>query len=86
MTASKFRHCPKHRGLRYRLPIWAWLLVAVGAMLLLLLLLGGVLAFIGNSKRGSAEIRKPVSEPDRTDEQGNDQIHRIFKIKGEEHV
>ena len=34
MTASKFRHCPKSRGLRHRLSVWAWLLIAVGAMLL----------------------------------------------------
>ncbi len=75
MTTSKFRHCPKHRGLRHRLSVWAWLLVAVGAMLLLLLILGGVLAFIRGSKRGSSEIRKPALEPRRPDDQGNDQVH-----------
>ncbi len=72
MTASKFRHCPKSRGFRHHLSIWAWLLVAVGAMLLLLLILGGVLAYRRNSKRGSSEIRKSVPEPRQTDEQGKD--------------
>jgi hypothetical protein len=46
--------------------------VAVGAMLLLLLILGGVLAYRRNSKRGSSEIRKSVPEPRQTDEQGKD--------------
>jgi len=71
LNASKFRHCPKPRGFRHRLSIWAWLLVVVGAMLLLLLILGAVLAFRRNSKRGSSEIRKSVPESRQTDEQGN---------------
>ena len=72
MTTSKFHHCPKHRKFRHRLSIWAWILVAVGAMLLLLLILGGVLAFIRNTKRGSSQIRKSVPEPHRSNQQGND--------------
>ncbi len=86
MTVSKFRHCPRHRGFRHRLTFWAWLLVAVGAMLLLLLILGGVLAYMNNSKRGSSQIRKSVLEPRRNDEQGNGQIHFIFKIIGKKSV
>jgi succinate dehydrogenase hydrophobic anchor subunit len=73
LTASKFRHCPKARGgLRHRLSVWAWILVAVGAMLLLLLILGGVLAFIRNSKKGSYKTKKLTPEPPHNDEQGND--------------
>jgi hypothetical protein len=52
LTTSMFRHCPRARGLGYSLSIWAWVLVGVGGMLLLLLILGGVLAFIRNSKGG----------------------------------
>ncbi|UJR15408.1 hypothetical protein I4U23_002355 [Adineta vaga] len=62
LTASKFRNCPKIRGLRHRLTVWAWLLVAVGAMLLLLLILGGILAFLRNSKKGSADIKQLTPE------------------------
>ncbi len=80
MTASKFHHCSKPRGLRYRLSIWAWILIAVGAMLLLLLILGGVLAFAHNSKRGSVKIRKPEPERRRNDEQGNSRIQLISEI------
>jgi len=75
LTASQFRHCPKPHGFRHHLSIWAWLLILVGAMLLLLLILGGVLAYMRNSKRGSSQISKSVPEPLRTDEPGNDQIH-----------
>ncbi|CAF3027781.1 unnamed protein product [Rotaria sp. Silwood2] len=69
LSASKFRNCPKGHGLRRRLPIWAWLLVAVGAMLLLLLILGGVLAFIRNSKKELPQTRKSISETLRTDKE-----------------
>lgn len=62
MTQSTFRQCPNTRGLRHRLTIWAWILVAVGAMLLLLLILGGVLAFRRNSKRGSLDMRESAPE------------------------
>ena len=62
MTSSTFRHCPKVRSLRHRLTVWAWLLVAVGGMLLLLLILGGILAFIRNSKKGSVDIKQPTPE------------------------
>jgi hypothetical protein len=72
LTASQFRHCPKNHGLRHRLSPWAWVLVAVGAMLLLLLILGGVLTFNRNSKRGSLRTEKPTSESRRSDEKGND--------------
>lgn len=74
MTVSKFRHCPKSRGLRHRLSVWAWLLVVVGALLLLLLILGGVLAFIRNSKRGSLQIQKPPPETRHSDEPGMNEI------------
>ncbi len=77
MTGSKFNHCPKSRGFRHRLTLWAWILIAVGAMLLLLFILGGVLAFIRNSKRGSVEIRKPESERRHTDEQSKNRIQFI---------
>ena len=86
LTASKFRHCPKHRGLHHRLPIWAWLLVAVGAMLLLLLILGGVLAFIRNMKKGPSQGKNSATETRRTDEPGNHQINFIFKIHKEKSV
>ncbi|CAF1031984.1 unnamed protein product [Adineta ricciae] len=62
LTSSTFRHCPKARGFRHRLTVWAWLLVAVGGMLLLLLILGGILAFIRNSKKGSVDIKQPTLE------------------------
>ncbi len=80
MTGSKFNHCPKSRGFRHRLTLWAWILIAVGAMLLLLLILGGVLAFAHNSKRGSVKIRKPEPERRRNDEQGNSRIQLISEI------
>ncbi len=80
MTVSKFHHCPTYRGLRHRLSIWAWILIAVGGMLLLLLILGGVLAYMRNSKRGSSEISQPVLERRHTDEKGNTQIQFIFEI------
>lgn len=83
LTASKFRQCPKSRGLGQHLSVWAWILVIVGAMLLLLLILGGVLAFIRNSKRGSAQIHKSVSESRRTDEPGNNQIYSILLLTEE---
>ncbi|CAF3558782.1 unnamed protein product [Rotaria sp. Silwood1] len=67
LSESKFRNCPKSHGLRHRLPIWAWLLVVVGAMLLLLLILGGVLTFIRSSKKELPQVRKSVSETLRTD-------------------
>lgn len=73
LTGSQFRHCPKPRSLSQRLPIWIWLLVAFGAMLLLLLLLGGVLKFIRGSKSGTAEIRTSVPDARRsTNDKGNE--------------
>jgi len=72
LTASKFRHCSKSRGLGLRLSIWAWLLVAVGGMLLLLLVLGGVLAFL-NSKKELSQIKQSVPERRHTEQQGTDQ-------------
>ncbi|CAF1243048.1 unnamed protein product [Adineta steineri] len=69
LTASKFRHCPKARGLHQRLSVWAWVLVAVGAMLLLLLILGGILAFIRNSKTESSDIKQSIPERRSTGEQ-----------------
>lgn len=66
LTGSQFRHCPKSRSLSQRVPVWTWLLVAFGAMLLLLLLLGGVLKFMYGSKSGTAEIRKSVPDTRRS--------------------
>jgi len=80
LTGSLFRHCPKPRSLSQRLPIWIWLLVAFGAMLLLLLLLGGVLKFIRGSKSGTAEIRTSVSVPDArrpTIDKGNENNNKL---------
>ncbi|CAF1041144.1 unnamed protein product [Rotaria sordida] len=68
LTTSKFRNCPKSHGLRHRLSIWAWLLVAFGGMLLLLLILGGVLTFIRNLKKDSPQVRKSIAESIRADE------------------
>jgi hypothetical protein len=80
LTASRFRHCPHTRGLRHRLSPWAWVLVAVGAMLLLLLIFGGILTFKRNSKRGSLQTKTLATESDRSDQKGKDQINLIFKF------
>ena len=72
LTTSTFRHCPKIRGFRHRLTVWAWLLVAVGGMLMLLLILGGILAFIRNSKKGSVDIKQPTPESRFTGERSKD--------------
>lgn len=71
LIASRFRQCPKTRGLRGRLTFWAWLLIAVGAMLLLLFILGGVLAYIRNSKKGSSEIKQSPTKQRLTADEGN---------------
>lgn len=70
LTTSKFRQCPRVRGLGQRLTIWAWILIAVGAMLLLLLILGGVLAFLRNSKTESPLTKRSISEGRHTEEPG----------------
>ena len=79
LTQSTFRHCPKSSGFRQRLTVWAWILVAVGAMLLLLLILGGVLAFLRNSKRGSANIKQTITESHTTGEKSK--VSEIFENK-----
>lgn len=78
MTQSKFRQCQNPRGLRHRLTIWAWILVAVGAMLLLLLILGGVLAFMRNSKRGSLDMRESAPERRHPTEKSNALNYSLF--------
>ena len=80
MISSQFRHCPKSTDSRHRLSVWAWILVAVGAVLLLLLLFGGVLAFIHNSKRNLSQLKESAVEQGHPDEEGNDQVDVIFKL------
>lgn len=77
MTGLKFRQCPKEPRLYQQLSVWAWLLVAVGGMLLLLLILGGVLTLIRSSQRVSTQIRKSIPETNHIDDEGN---IKTFKI------
>ena len=54
--------------------------------LLLLLILGGVLAFLRNWKKGPSQIKQSVPERRPTEEQGNDQIDLIYKIERKKFV
>lgn len=50
ITESKFRHCPKSARRRL-LPIWAWILIAIGSALVLLSILATIIIFVSSSKK-----------------------------------
>ena len=63
LTTSKFRHCPAVRGRRRRLPIWAWVLIAVGGAILALILFGTIIAVVRKSKKNGTPKKKSFPEP-----------------------
>jgi hypothetical protein len=70
ITTSRFRQCPKTSGLRRRLPIWAWIVIAVGSSLLLIIL-ASIIIFIRNKKQNSSpKKKKTLPEPRQPNEKG----------------
>ncbi|CAF1026662.1 unnamed protein product [Rotaria sordida] len=65
LTDSRFRHCTKiHGRQRRRLPMWAWIAIAISSAILLLIILGGIIAFISKSKnKDSTRKKKFLPEP-----------------------
>jgi hypothetical protein len=69
LTNSKFHNCPAIRARRRRLPIWAWVLIAVGGAILALILFGTIIAIVRKSKKnGTPNKKKPFPEPRVTEE------------------
>lgn len=62
LTNSKFRNCPAVRGRRRRLPIWAWVLIAVGGAILALILFGTIIAVVRKSKKNGTSKKKAFPE------------------------
>ncbi|CAF0867774.1 unnamed protein product [Adineta steineri] len=58
ITNSKFQNCPIVRGLRHRLPLWAWILIAVGVAVLLAIIVA-IVVFVLKSKKNSSGGKRP---------------------------
>ena len=70
LTESKFRTCPKSRGFRRRLPLWAWILIIATGSALLLGLIGGIATCARKGKKGDARPKRTLPEPRPTDVHG----------------
>ncbi|CAF0860207.1 unnamed protein product [Adineta ricciae] len=64
LTASTFRTCPK-RGRRFfrRLPLWAWILIALGCAFLLIGIVAAIALFLRKSKQNNSSKKRAIPEP-----------------------
>ncbi|CAF0966460.1 unnamed protein product [Adineta steineri] len=62
ITNSKFQNCPIVRGLRHRLPLWAWILIAVGVAVLLAIIVA-IVVFVLKSKKNSSGGKRSLPPP-----------------------
>jgi len=74
ITTSRFRNCPKSARRRFRLPIWAWVLIAVGSALVLLIILTTILTTVCKSKKKKSKYTPGKGYPDAHD--GGDRTKR----------
>ncbi|UJR31295.1 hypothetical protein I4U23_018793 [Adineta vaga] len=71
ITNSRFRTCSKS-GRRFfrRLPLWAWILIAVGSALLLIGVIVALVVFLRKSKQNKPPTKRALREPNDTISRG----------------